>query len=201
MQTNLILAAALSALAVPGIAAPLETPYSLSAVHADFQEQLNLLAGRPGEVGDAARAAAGLMGPHNARQERLVLPLLGSAEAATTGWSAGRLNGSDQSRLQADIAQLYDGDVDLVTALVDLYAAAEGVADAETARIAERMIWHETGDAEVLYPAAARLASSMTAQDPGVDRANMRVGQGPLLGVGPMPMMGVGDPHRAGAGN
>jgi len=57
--------------------------------------------------------------------------------------------------------QLYDRDVDLVTALVELYAAADEAGDAETARLAERMIWHETSDVEVLYPAALFVEEAM----------------------------------------
>jgi hypothetical protein len=51
--------------------------------------------------------------------------------------------------------------VDLVTAPVELYARAEDAGDAEIARIAERMIWHETGDVEVLHPAAVLVESAM----------------------------------------
>ena len=40
MHTKFIIAAAVSALAASASAAPLGTPYALSAVHADFQAQL-----------------------------------------------------------------------------------------------------------------------------------------------------------------
>lgn len=166
MRKNLIIAAAVSTFAMPAIAAPLETPYALSAVHADFLEQLERAAERPGEIGDAARAAADLMEPHNARQERLVLPWLGAMEAAMTGRSATRNDAPDQNSLQADISQLYNDDVDLVTALVELYAAAEDAGDHQIARIAERMIWHEMSDLDVLYPAVVLVESAMKTRDP-----------------------------------
>ena len=161
MQTKPIIAAALSALALPAVAAPFEAPYALGAVHADFQAQLERAADLPGETGAAARAAAGLMAPHSAAQERLVLPLLGWADPRAAGSMAAIAAPADRMRLEAEVAQLYDADVDVVTALVELYAAAEAVGDVETARLAERMIWHETSDVEVLYPAALMVGSSM----------------------------------------
>ena len=154
MQKTLIIAAALSALSIPALAAPNETPYALSAVHADFQAELERTARLPGEVGAAAGAAAELMAPHNAAQERLVLPLLGWADAVASGREAKLPDIPDRTRIDAVLSQLYDRDVDLVTALVELYAAADEAGDAETARLAERMIWHQTSDLEVLYPAA-----------------------------------------------
>ena len=45
-------------------------------------------------------------------------------------------------------------------------AAAEAVGDVETARLAERMIWHETSDVEVLYPAALMMICSFEADEP-----------------------------------
>ena len=66
MHTNLVVSAVLSALATTAMAAPFEAPYSLSAVHVDFQSQLEQIAGKSGAVGSTARVAADLMGPHNA---------------------------------------------------------------------------------------------------------------------------------------
>lgn len=161
MQKTLIVAAALSALSIPALAAPSETLYALSAVHADFQAELERTARLPGEVGAAAGAAAELMGPHNAAQERLVLPLLGWADAIASGREAKMPDIPDRTRIEAELLQLYDRDVDLVTALVELYAAADEAGDAEAARLAERMIWHETSDVEVLYPAALFVEEAM----------------------------------------
>lgn len=161
MQKTLILAAALSALSIPALAAPNETPYALSAVHADFQAELERTARLPGEVGAAAGAAAELMAPHNAAQERLVLPLLGWADAVASGREAKLPDIPDRTRIDAVLSQLYDRDVDLITALVELYAAADEAGDAETARLAERMIWHQTSDLEVLYPAALFVETAM----------------------------------------
>ena len=161
MKKTLIVAAALSAFAIPTHAAPNETPYALSAVHADFQAELERTARLPGEVGAAAGAAAELMAPQNAAQERLVLPLLGWADAVASGREAKMPDIPDRTRIDAELSQLYDRDVDLVTALVELYAAADEAGDAETARLAERMIWHQTSDVEVLYPAALFVEAAM----------------------------------------
>lgn len=161
MQKTLIIAAALSALSIPALAAPNETPYALSAVHADFQAELERTARLPGEVGAAAGAAAELMAPHNAAQERLVLPLLGWADAVASGREAKLPDIPDRTRIDAVLSQLYDRDVDLVTALVELYAVADEAGDAQTARLAERMIWHQTSDLEVLYPAALFVETAM----------------------------------------
>lgn len=161
MKNILIVAAALSALSIPALAAPNETPYALSAVHADFQAELERTARLPGEVGAAAGAAAELMGPHSAAQERLVLPLLGWADAVASGREAKMPDIPDRTRLEAELSQLYDRDVDLVTALVELYAAADVAGDAQTAHLAERMIWHQTSDIDVLYPAVLLVEAAM----------------------------------------
>ena len=58
---------------------------------------------------------------------------------------------------------LLDGDIALVTALVELYSAAETAGHSEAATMAERMIWHETSDIHMLYPAALRLGSAEAA--------------------------------------
>lgn len=201
MLKKLIVAAAVSAIAVPAIAAPDETPYALSAVHADFQAQLEQVADRPGEVGGAARVAADLMAPHNAAQERLVLPLLGWADAMATGRMMTKADFPDRMPVETELSRLYDGDVNLVTALVELYAAADEVGDAETGRLAETMIWHETSDIEVLYPAALLVEAAMQAHASSAHPATVTIPPGPLYGVQPTQMMGVGDPHRPGVDN
>ena len=161
MKEILIVPAALSAFAIPTHAAPNETPYALSAVHADFQAELERTTRFPGEVGAAAGVTADLMAPHNAAQERLVLPLLGWADTVASGREAKMPDIPDRTRIDAELSQLYDRDVDLVTTLVELYAAADEAGDAETARLAERMIWHQTSDVEVLYPAALFVEAAM----------------------------------------
>ncbi|WP_415183870.1 hypothetical protein [Phaeovulum sp.] len=165
MHKKPIVAVALSLLAATATAAPFEAPYSLSAVHADFQAQLEQTAQNPGTVGTTARIAADLMGPHNAAQERLILPILGLAETATGGrivsdpQMAGRLQA-----LKAELAQINDSDVNLVIALVELYAAADEAGQPDITRLAERMIWHEVSDVNVLYPAALLVGASLQTQ-------------------------------------
>lgn len=202
MHTNLVVSAVLSALATTVLAAPFEAPYSLSAVHADFQSQLEQVAGRSGAVGSTARVAADLMGPHNATQERLILPILGFADVAADGQMPKDPQMPERLQvLEAELAQIYDSDVDLVIALVDLYAAADEAGQPETARLAERMIWHEVSDVQVLYPAALLVGASLQAQL-GIPRpAGFQIDPGPLDGPSPFPMMGVGNPHETGKRN
>jgi hypothetical protein len=200
MHRHLTLAALLSALAIPALAAADETPWALGAVHTDMQAQLEEVAARPDATGAAARAAADLMARHNAAQERLVLPLLGWTErAAARGTAAVDL--PDADALEAEIARLFDGDAEVVTALVELYARAGAAGDAATARLAERMIWHQTGDVQVLYPAALLVAATLREGALAADPAVIRYAPGPLYGADPVPMMGIGDPHRPGRGN
>ena len=165
MQTRLIIAAALSALAMPAVAAPNETPYALSAAHDDFEADLARLALRPDEIGAAAGAAATLMLPHNAAQERLVLPLLGRMD--TSASESARADLPERAHLEAELLQLHDGDVDLVTALVELYALADEAVEPEVAHLAERMIWHQTADVQVLYPAALLVEAALRARASG----------------------------------
>ena len=65
--------------------------------------------------------------------------------------------------------------------------------------MAERMIWHETSDVEVLYPAAL-LVGSIQAQA-FAEPVEFPATPGPLYGSGPFPMMGVGNPHPPAKGN
>ncbi|MDK3072959.1 hypothetical protein QO034_07545 [Sedimentitalea sp. JM2-8] len=169
MQQILIVAAALTALAIPAHATPYETPYALSAVHAEFQTRLEHAAETPGAIGAAARVAADLMTRQNAAQERVVLPLLGWADVTPARGMKASADLPDRMRIETEVSQLYDGDVNLVTALVELYAAADEAGDSETARLAETMIWHQTSDAEVLYPAALLVEAAMQAQVPSAD--------------------------------
>lgn len=201
MQKTLIVAAVLSALAIPTHAAANETPYALSAVHTDFQLRLEHAAEMPGAIGAAARVAANLMAPQNAAQERLVLPLLGWADAAPTSRMKAAADLPDQVRIEAEVSQLYDGDVELVTALVELYAAADEAGDVETARMAETMIWHQTSDIDVLYPAALLVEATMRAQASPAYPTTITIAPGRPHGARPTPMMDVGGPHKPGAGN
>lgn len=165
MHRKLIVSAALSALVTTATAAPFEAPYSLSAVHADFQSQLEQVAGESGAVGSTARIAADLMGRHNAAQERLILPILGYADVATGGQMPTDPQMPERLQLlETELAQINDSDVELVIALVDLYAAANEAAQPEIVRLAERMIWHEVSDVDVLYPAALLVGASLQAQ-------------------------------------
>lgn len=161
MQTKLILSVAVLALAASASAGPSDIPYALSAVHEDHQAQLEQLARIPGEIGAAARVAADLMELQNAAQERVVLPLLGWADAATNGRLPTKVALPARASLDADLSRLFDGDVELVTALVELQVVAEDAGDSEAARSATRMIWHETSDLEVLYPAAQLVSAAL----------------------------------------
>jgi hypothetical protein len=202
MQTKFIIAAAVSALAASASAAPLGTPYALSAVHADFQAQLEEVAGTPGEVGAAARGAADLMRRHNAAQERLVLPLLARADAASTGrvLADADLTGRAQ-QLELELPQLFEGDVELLGALAELYAVADEGGQPEITRLAERLIWHQTSDVEVLYPAAVLVGSVVPGPRIAAGPVDVQIGPGPLYGPNPVPMMGVGSPHATDARN
>ncbi len=183
MHTNLIVSAVLSALATTATAEPFEAPYSLSAVHADFQSQLEQVADKFGADGRTARIAADLMGPHNAAQERLILPILGFADAATGAQMPTDPQMPERLQvLEAELAQIHDSDVDLVIALVDLYAAADEAAQPETVRLAERIIWHEVSDVQVLYPAALLVGASLQAQLGIPSPARFQIDPGPLDG-------------------
>lgn len=199
MQTKLIIAAVAWALAAPAIAASYDAPYALSAVHADFEAQLEQVAAAPGAIGAAGRVAADLMAAQNAAQERLVLPLLGWADTTAAGNAVPMAELPDLLGLEAELSQLYDGDVDLVTALVELYAAADEAGQSETARMAERMIWHQTSDAEVLYPAA--LLVGLRQAQAHMESVEVPARPIPLYGSRSFHMMGVGNPHPPAPGN
>jgi hypothetical protein len=159
--------------------------------------QLEQAAAAPGAVGAAARAAADLLGPHNAAEERLVLPLLGLAEAVAARQAPAELQRTlaGAAGWDAELPRLLDDQTEVVTALVELFAAADWEGERELAQRAERMIWHEVGDVEVLYPAAALVGSIAQARMTAPVPAGGATARGSLYGPGPIPMMGVGSPH------
>ncbi|MGX1501206.1 hypothetical protein [Roseibium aggregatum] len=150
------------AIATTASATPSATPYVLSAAHEDFLMQLEDVAGVPGQIGTAARAAADLMRRHNETEEAVILPFLEVAETAVSGTMTGEPE-RGLTRLRADLPQIMDGQEEVVIALVELFAAAEEQDRSDISRLAERIVWHETGDAEILYPAAVLVSSSIEA--------------------------------------
>ncbi|MEC5325691.1 hypothetical protein [Aurantimonas sp. A3-2-R12] len=198
MHASFIVSAVASVFAVTASAAPLEAPYVLSVAHADFLTQLEEVAGTPGQIGGAARTAADRLGPHIEAEERVVLPFLGLIKEVAEGKAvAGSL--PTLAGLQAELPLLINGQVEVVGALVDLFAAAEAEGRQEVSRLADQMIWHEMTDIEVLYPAAVLVNSSVQASMIEAEPAKIPIGPGPLYGQDPVPMMGMGNPHAPGA--
>lgn len=172
VTASLIASAALSVFAATAHAAPPEAPIVLSLEHADFLAQLEEAAGTPGEVGAAASVAAGLFAAHATAEESTVLPYLGFTEAVA---EEGAL-----ADLEAELPRLSDATTEVVSALVDLYAAADADGRPEIARLAERAIWHEMADIEVLYPAAVLAGSSALAGTAGAEAADDAGGPEPF---------------------
>jgi len=170
------------------LAAAPDVPYALRAVHADFEAQLAAVAGEEGELGLAARDAARLFEAQNARQAALVLPLV------ATGSATARTPETVQS-FKGALPALLEGEDRVVVALSELYAAADLAGKPAVAMLAERMIWHQTNDMDMLYPQAMRV--SAVAAGPSVACAAMSAAPapGPLYGTHLIPLMGVGDPH------
>ncbi len=162
MKALFTAAAVACAIATTASAAPSATPYVLCAAHEDFLMQLDDVAGVPGQIGTAARAAADLMRRHNETEEAVILPFLEVAETAVSGTITGEpVRG--MTRLRAELPQIMDGQEEVVMALVELFAAAEEQDRPDISRLAERIVWHETGDAEILYLAAVLVSSSIEA--------------------------------------
>lgn len=196
MHRTLIASAALSALATAVPAASFDTPAALGAMHEDFLMQLGEAAAGTGGTGAAARTALGLAGAHIEAEERAVLPFLGLAGAVAEG-RAGAMPDTAQrlESLTAELALMPEAQSGVVGALVELFAAADAEGRTDVAQLARRMIWHETADAEVLYPAAAVVGAAVQARIAPAGPGTGATGPGPLFGSAPMPMMGVGNPH------
>lgn len=148
-------------------AAPLAPP-AMTLEHEDFVTQLLAAASVPGTLGPAAQLAAAQLAAHNATEERVVLPLLdlcgAVADAALSPAALTTVQG-----LGAELPALAEAETAVIAALVDLYATADAQGRPDIARLAERMIWHEVTDAQVLYP-AARLASQTATLQTAVAR-------------------------------
>lgn len=74
--------------------------------------------------------------------------------------------------LGTELPALLDGQAEVINALVELYAAADLEGQPAFASLAERMIWHEMSDAEVLYPAAVLVGSAAEARTTAQDATN-----------------------------
>jgi hypothetical protein len=171
MRTKLIVTAVFSVFATAASAGSFEIPYALSAVHQDFLLQLEKTASEPGEVGAAARAAVSVLKPHIELEESVVLPFLGFAEAVAGGNASVTPEIPERlERLKAELPLLLEADTNVFGMLVELYAVADSEGRPEIVQLAERMIWHETIDAEILYPAAALVGR--TAQASMVEAAS-----------------------------
>lgn len=192
MHSKLILSAVLSTFAVTASAVTVGAPYALSAEHEDFLMQLEQVAGAPDEIGMAARAAADLLRAHNYAEEKMILPSLAYIDAVAV---APQGKPGDTSHFAAAMSRLLDEKTDIVTALADLYAAGQEDGRPEVSHLAEQMIWHETRDVAILYPAAALVGSPARAYLTKAGSPDMPISQEPLYGPAPMPMMGVGNPH------
>lgn len=171
MRTKLIMTAALSVFATAASAGSFDTPYALRAIHQDFLMQLKKIAGEPDEVGAAARAAVSVLEPHIELEERVVLPFLGLAETVAGGNAPVIPEIPERfERLKAALPQLLDAESNGIGTLVELYAVADSEGRPEIVQLAERMIWHETNDTEILYPAAVLVGH--TAQASMVEAAS-----------------------------
>lgn len=196
MKLMLITTAIGALLASGSLAGALDVPYTMKAVHADFEAQLAAVAAEPGDLGLAARSAARLFEAQNARQAELVLPLIGTGDlvAHPRPPADTRLPERAQTFTGA-LPALLAGEESVVSALSELYAAADLAEKPEVALLAERIIWHQTNDVEVLYPQAV-LVSTMDGEAPVVCVTRSAApGEGALYGPNPTAMMGVGDPH------
>ncbi|WP_193177756.1 hypothetical protein [Oricola nitratireducens] len=160
MKASIVVAAVMCAFTATASAAPPATPYILSAAHEDFLMQLEDVAGVPGQIGTAARAAADLVRRHNETEEAVILPFLELAAPAMMGTMTGEPE-RGMTRLQAELPQIMDEQTEVVIALVELFATAEEQGRPDISRLAERIVWHETGDAEILYPAAVLVSSGV----------------------------------------
>ena len=172
------------------IAAP-SVPYSLHAIHADLQEQLDQAGTINGNVGEAARTAAHLLAEHNESQERAVPPLLQPPPHSR------RPESTTQKRL--DQPEAPDAAMELMAALADLYAVAGEADRADVSRIAERIIWHEMTDIEILLPALALVDASEQHRRISPAHTAARDKTGALYGSETTPLMGVGNPHADGS--
>lgn len=68
-----------------------------------------------------------------------------------------------QETLNSHFHNDYAGQEDVVIALVELFAAADEQGQPDISRLAERIVWHKTGDVEILYPAVILVSSGIEA--------------------------------------
>jgi hypothetical protein len=164
---TVLLGTALVALLAPSVPAPLRgqvpqlerhyaLPMSLVEEHAETYGALQRAAALPGELGIAARALAGVLGPHVAKEQRFALSMLkllrpmsrGEITADMAEW----LPAADSLSAELAILEREHRAIAAHAELVVRAAWADG--RPEFAVAAQRLIRHARLEEEVLYPAA-----------------------------------------------
>lgn len=142
----------------------IEIPQSIASGHDALYARMKAATRAEGEVGEAARAAMEVLGPHFEKEEAYALPQLGVVAAlvgAPLAPDAGSLEPGQREdlierteRLRAELPQMLEEHERIASALEELRRKAEAAGDNDLARLAEEIGDHARMEEEVLYPAA-----------------------------------------------
>jgi hypothetical protein len=133
-----------------------DIPLPLKQEHEELHENLRRATQLGGEVGEAAKALAGLMHPHFVKEDEFALPPLGLlqslAQGTVTADMAGVLRLTD--RLAAELPLMLAEHKTIVAALERLADAATRAGRGDVVEFAHKLTLHAQTEEEVMYPAA-----------------------------------------------
>jgi len=133
-----------------------EIPHPLKVEHEELHESLRRATKENGELGEAARAVAGLLHPHFIKEEEYALPPLGLLRDLAGGRVTPDMKDvlGLTDRLKAELNQMLAEHKSIVAALERLSDAAKKAGNMEYAEFAKALMLHAKTEEEVLYPAS-----------------------------------------------
>lgn len=131
-------------------------PEQLKFQHEEIQEALSFAVREGGKIGDAAKTAAKVIGAHFAKEEKLLLPLLGlsqlSVEEKTDKSITDALNLIDN--MKDNLVVLNNEHKRVVIALKPLIEAAKNENRTDYLRFAVRLLLHARAEKEFIHRTA-----------------------------------------------
>lgn len=138
-------------------------PEPLRAEHQELHAKLLLATHASGELGEAAREAARLMGPHFAREEQFALPPLGLLADVVRGARRAEMREALAltRKLRRELPAMFDEHRQIVGALERLRTAAQATGSHHYEELAVALRRHAELEELVLYPAAVLLGEHL----------------------------------------
>lgn len=131
-------------------------PEPLKFQHEEIQEELINAVREGGKIGKAAKAVAKVVGAHFAKEEELVLPLLGLLQPLTQEKTDNSMKDAFNmvDNMKCNITVLHDEHRSMIITLKPFIEAAKDENRQDYIRFAVRLLLHVREEKEFIYPTA-----------------------------------------------